>query len=74
MRKQRRAEIEAGRVVNIIVVDGDNPPAFAADWPIATRDARIGGTYDGRRFHPAPVEVEPAVQDDATAEPPRDGG
>ena len=40
-----KAKIEDGVVVNIIVVDPDNVPEWCADWPTATQDCEIGGTY-----------------------------
>lgn len=54
MIEMKKAQIVEGIVVNIIEVDPANIPYWCADWPIATDDANIGGTYDGEVFHPMP--------------------
>lgn len=49
------AQIENGIVVNVIKVDPDNIPDWAAGWPEAKENAEIGGSYDGSIFtKPAP--------------------
>lgn len=48
----KKAEIQNSVVVNIILVDPENVPEWCADWPDATDDAFIGGTYDGGVFTP----------------------
>lgn len=58
MIEMKKAQIKDGTVVNIIEVDPANIPEWCADWPTATDDANIGGTYDGVAFHPVP---EPTV-------------
>ena len=50
------AEITNGIVTNIIKVDPDNVPRWAAGWPSAD-DAEIGGTYSNGVFGPAPIDL-----------------
>ena len=50
----RRAQIDRGTVINVIVVDPENPPEWCRDWP-SSPDAGPGWTFDGAAFHP-PVE------------------
>jgi len=54
----RLAKVENGIVENVIMVDPDNIPDWCADWPEASEDAEIGGSYDGQKFYRRP---EPAV-------------
>lgn len=54
----KRARIEAGVVVNIIVIDPETVPEWCAGWPDAAT-AKIGDTYaDGVFITPEP-EPEP---------------
>lgn len=55
MIKMRKAEVLNGQVVNIILVDPENIPEWCLDWPEATEDASIGGSYsDGVFTRPVP--------------------
>lgn len=62
----RLAQIENGLVVNVIEVDPQNVPEWAADWPEAG-DAGPGSAYDGQTFT-APVEVGTVTAEDVKAE------
>lgn len=62
----RLAQIENGLVVNVIEVDPQNIPDWAADWPEAG-NAGPGSTYDGQTFT-APVEVGTVTAEDVKAE------
>jgi len=62
----RLAQIENGLVVNVIEVDPQNIPDWAADWPEAG-DAGPGSAYDGQIFT-APVEVGAVTVEDVKAE------
>lgn len=55
----RLAQIEDGVVVNVIEVDPENRPEWAADWPEAG-DAGPGWLWDSEGFTPPP-EPDPAV-------------
>jgi len=60
------AKIENGVVENVILVDPDNIPDWCADWPEATQDAEIGGSYDGNVFFRRPeplVDLEKLAAD-----------
>jgi hypothetical protein len=48
----KKAQIIDGIVANIIEVDPTNIPDWCADWPDATDEAGIGGTYAGGVFGP----------------------
>ena len=52
----RAAVVEDGKVVNVIVVDGEHP-----SWIICGDDVAIGWAYDGSEFTPPPEPefVEP---------------
>lgn len=55
------AKIENGVVENIIEVDPNNIPDWAASWPEAVENAEIGGGYDGQVFSTRsepPVDLE----------------
>lgn len=54
------AKIENNIVTNVILVDPDNIPEWAAEWPDITEveNAGIGWTYDGENFSEPP---EPPV-------------
>jgi hypothetical protein len=59
----KRAQIEAGVVINIIVLDAENVPTWCAGWPDAAT-AKIGDTYAEGVFttpepEPAPEVIEP---------------
>lgn len=59
-----KAKIENGVVTNIIAVDPANIPSWCYNWPTATEDAEIGGTYANGVFTriprpPAPEEPAP---------------
>lgn len=61
----RKAQVENGVVTNVILVDPDSIPDWCADWPDATDDAEVGGTYtDGvfARRIPTPEEVAAALE------------
>jgi len=62
---KRLAKIEAGKVVNVAVVDPENIPAEMAKWPDAGA-AGIGWTYDGRTFM-APVPPDQTTQEQRAA-------
>lgn len=62
----RLAQIENGVVVNVIEVDPQDVPEWAADWPEAG-NAGPGSAYDGQTFT-APVEVSTATAEDVRAE------
>jgi hypothetical protein len=55
----KKAQIIDGIVANIIEVDPANIPDWCADWPEATEEAEIGGTYEGGVFTPPPPYVPP---------------
>lgn len=59
MTKMIKAKIESGIVVNIIVVDPNNIPIWCADWPTATEDCHIGGTYANGVFSPMQDQTDP---------------
>ena len=48
----KKAQIIDGIVANIIEVDPANIPDWCVDWPDATEEAEIGGTYTGGVFGP----------------------
>ena len=50
----KKAEVVDGVVKNVIVVDPNNVPEWCAEWPDATDDAEVGGTYAGGVFTRAP--------------------
>ena len=50
-----KAKIESDIVVNVIVVDPDNIPAWCADWPTLT-EGGIGWSWDGTNFIAPPIE------------------
>jgi len=54
----RKARIEDGIVTNIIVIDANDPPAWCVNWPTASENTEIGGTYNAgifsRPIAPAP--------------------
>ena len=54
----RKALVENGKVVNIILVDPNNIPNWCSNWPDATADAMIGGTYSDGLFTPVVVPVK----------------
>lgn len=58
----RKAQIENGVVTNIILVDPDNVPDWAADLPDATPDAEIGAAYANGVFTPPPAPEPPVPQ------------
>lgn len=58
-----KAKIESGIVVNIILVDPNNIPSWCANWPIATEDCEIGGTYANGVFTRIPQPTEPFPSD-----------
>jgi hypothetical protein len=41
----QKADVQNGVVVNVIEVDPNNIPDWCVDWPIATEECQIGGTY-----------------------------
>lgn len=54
------AQVENGIVTNVIVVDPNNIPDWASNYP-ETQNAGIGWLYDGENFHP-PIEItEPKI-------------
>lgn len=58
-----KAQIENNTVINIVAVDPTNIPQWCYDWPTATEDAEIGGTYANGVFTKVPrppVEEGPA--------------
>lgn len=56
----RRAQIEVGIVQNVIEVNPNDIPDFAADWPDAG-DAGPGWSYDGQSFAPPPPPPAPPI-------------
>lgn len=64
----KKAKIENGVVTNIIMVDPENIPEWAASWPEATDGAAIGGTYDGQTFTPKVIPPKPLTNADVNAE------
>jgi hypothetical protein len=57
----RLAQIDAGRVVNVIAVDPAAVPDWAKGWP-AAGDAGPGWAYDGVAFTP-PAPAAPVLPD-----------
>ena len=55
----RKVLVENGVVTNIIVVDPKDVPDWCADWPEATGDAQIGGTYVNGVFSLPVSQLEP---------------
>jgi hypothetical protein len=58
-----KAQIENNTVINIIAVDPINIPDWCYDWPTATENTEIGGTYANgvfTRIPRLPVEEGPA--------------
>lgn len=47
----RRAEILAGVVINVIVIDPDNMPDWCASWPECP-EAGPGWTWNGKTYAP----------------------
>lgn len=58
----RKAHIENGRVVNMVLVDPDNIPDWCADWPEATEEADIGMDYADGKFTAPPSPPEPVPE------------
>lgn len=52
----RRAQVEDGIVLNVIIVDDESAPEWCADWP-ECQDAGPGWIYDGAAFS-LPVEQQ----------------
>ncbi len=52
----RLAQIEAGIVINVIVVDPADIPPWCVSWPVCA-DAGPGWLWDGETFSP-PAEPE----------------
>jgi len=55
----RKAQVVGGVVVNVIAVDPSSIPNWCSDWPDATDDAEIGGTYAGGVFTRPPYTAPP---------------
>lgn len=64
----RKAQVENGIVTNVILVDPDNVPEWCANWPDATDDAEVGGSYVDGVFTrpPAPEPSIPPVPQSIT--------
>jgi len=57
----KKADIQNGTIANVIEVDPDNVPEWAADWPWVTNEG-IGWLYDGSTFNaPEPKAEEIAA-------------
>lgn len=54
----RKAEITSGIVTNVIVVDPDDVPDWATDWPTANDDVSPGWLHDGETFSAPPLTPE----------------
>lgn len=60
-----KADIQSGIVKNIIFVDPENIPDFCKDWPDATEDCKIGGSFVNGQFFPP--EAKPETQEQLEA-------
>jgi len=58
----KKADIQNGAIANVIEVDPDNVPDWAADWPTVTNEGP-GWLYDGSTFsEPVPTAEEVAIE------------